>query len=119
VQEYTLSTHLHRKISSDVAARCASQQDPRTLQFCEVLERDRAEFEAAGCSDFPETGAMVTVLHSGRDRCTMTTFQTAIAAAEDETPFTTRTGQGILSYLGELIAAQNYSAHRYTPELFY
>jgi hypothetical protein len=61
---------------------------------------------------------MVTVLHSGRDRCTMTTFQTAIAAAEDETPFTTRTGQGILSYLGELIAAQNYSAHRYTPELF-
>jgi hypothetical protein len=89
------------------------------LQFCEVLERDRAEFEAAGCSDFPETGAMVTVLHSGRDRCTMTTFQTAIAAAEDETPFTTRTGQGILSYLGELIAAQNYSAHRYTPRTLY
>jgi hypothetical protein len=52
VQEYTLSTHLHRKISSDVAARCASQQDPRTLQFCEVLERDRAEFEAAGCFRF-------------------------------------------------------------------
>jgi hypothetical protein len=121
VQEYTLSARQHQRIASEVAARCAGNQDPRTLQFCEVLSRERAEFEAAGCRDFPETGEKVTVLNSGRDRCTMTRFQTferQLRLLNLHIPFTIRTGQGILYYLGELIAAQNYSAFPFTPEIF-
>jgi hypothetical protein len=121
VQEYTLPTRQRQKIAAEVAARCASDQQPRTLQFCERLRLDRAAFETAGCSDFPETGRMVTVLNSGRDRCAMTTFQTferQLRLLKLQLPFTPRTGQGILYYLGELIAAQNYSAYPFVPELF-
>jgi hypothetical protein len=121
VQEYTLPTRQHRKIVSDVEARCASDRDPRTRQFCDLLERERAAFQAAGCTDFPETGPTVTVLNSGRDRCAMTTFQTferQLRLLKQALPFTIRTGQGILYYLGELIAAQNYSPFPFTPEIF-
>jgi hypothetical protein len=51
----------------------------------------------------------------------MTRFQTLerqLRLLNIHLPFTTRTGQGILYYLGELIAAQNYSAHPFTPEIF-
>lgn len=121
VQEYKISARQHRKIASEVALRCNAPQDSRTQQFCEVLERDRARFEAAGCHDFPETGEIVTVLNSGRDRCAMTSFQTferQLRLLNMTLPFTTRTGQGVLYYLGELIAAQNYSAFPFTPEIF-
>jgi hypothetical protein len=86
-----------------------------------VLKRDRADFEAAGCVDFPETTEIIKVLNSARDRCTMTRFQTferQLRLLNIHLPFTTRTGQGILYYLGELIAAQNYSAYPFTPEIF-
>jgi hypothetical protein len=121
VQEYSLPARQRQKIASDVAARCASRQDPRTLQFCEQLDRDRANFEEAGCPDFPETGGTVTVLNSGRDRCAMTRFQVferQLRLLDLNPPFTTRTGQGVLYFLGELIAAQNYSAFPFTPEIF-
>jgi hypothetical protein len=85
------------------------------------LNRDHAEFKAAGCADFPETGGTVTILNSGRDRCSMTPFQVferELRLLNMELPFKTKTGQGILYYLGELIAAQNYSTHPFMPEIF-
>jgi hypothetical protein len=119
VQEYKISARQHRKIASEVALRCNAPQDLRTQQFCEVLERDRASFEAAGCHGLQEEGE--SILNSGRDRCTMTRFQTferQLRLLNMTLPFTTRTGQGVLYYLGELIAAQNYSAFPFTPEIF-
>jgi hypothetical protein len=101
--------------------RCARQHDARTLQFCEQLRRDRADFEAAGCRNFPETGGTVTILNAGRDRCSMTTFQVferQLRLLNLDLPFTARTGQGVLYYLGELIAAQNYSPYPFMPEFF-
>jgi hypothetical protein len=121
VQEYRIPARQRQKIESDVSVRCARQHDPRTLQFCEQLRRDRADFEAAGCRNFPETGGIVTILNAGRDRCSMTTFQVferQLRLLNLNLPFTARTGQGVLYYLGELIAAQNYSPYPFMPEFF-
>lgn len=121
VQEYTLSAQQHRRIASEVAARCQSRRDPRTLQFCEVLGRERTNADAAGCPNLSETGQTITVLNSARDRCTMTRFQTferELRLLDIHLPFTSRTGLGVLYYLGELIAAQNYSAYPFNPEIF-
>jgi hypothetical protein len=121
VQEYRIAARQRQKIESDVSARCASRHDPRTIQFCEQLSRDRADFEAAGCHSFPETGGIVTILNTARDRCSMTTFQTferQLRLLNLDLPFTARTGQGVLYYLGELIAAQNYSPYPFSPQLF-
>jgi hypothetical protein len=121
IQEYTMSARQRQKIESDVSARCASRPDSRTIQFCEQLSRDRTDFDAAGCNSIPETGGIVTILNTARDRCSMTQFQTferQLRLLNLSLPFTTRTGQGVLYYLGELIAAQNYSPYLFTPQLF-
>jgi hypothetical protein len=65
VQEYRISARQRQKIESDVSVRCASRHDPRTLQFCEQLSRDRANFDATGCRNFSETGGIVTILNTG------------------------------------------------------
>jgi hypothetical protein len=128
IQEYKLSTRLRHKIEVDVSVRCANQHDPRTEQFCDQLNRDRADFITAGCRPFSETSETITILNTARDRCSMTTFQIferqlrllnlELPALPATITATIRTGQGVLYFLGELIAAQNYSTHPYMPMFF-
>jgi hypothetical protein len=131
IQEYTLPTRLLHKIEADVLLRCANRHDPRTEQFCEQLDRDRAGFIAEGCVHFFEPSETATILNTARNLCSMTTFQIferQLRFLGLDLPFVPtapgridptarmiqlkiRSSQGVLYYLGELIAAQNYSTH--------
>jgi hypothetical protein len=120
VQEYALSTRQYHLIESEAHARCTIGRDERDRQICGLIDDDRASFDAAGCQDFPVTGNSVTRLNSGRDLCAMVPFQTLERwrrLLDIEIPFKARTAQGILYFLGELIAAQNYSAHPFIPKV--
>jgi hypothetical protein len=120
VQSYVVSRAQYDRIANAVKAKCASRADPRTEEICRRLDDDRAAFEDAGCQDFPESDPM-TVLNTGRELCSMNVFQTFIRRLRLlhlSLKFRTRSVQGMLYYLGELIAAQNYSAQPYSPTLF-
>ena len=138
IQEYILPTHLLHTIEADALLRCANRHDPRTEQFCEQLDRDRAGFMAEGCVDFFEPSETATILNTARNLCSMTTFQIferqlrflgldprfvpispgRIDPIARMIRYKIRSSQGVLYYLGELIAAQNYSTHPYMPMLF-
>ncbi|MGY8685378.1 hypothetical protein Q2941_47805 [Bradyrhizobium sp. UFLA05-153] len=120
VQEYTLPVQKRQRIATDTAARCRVRANQRDADICDAMERDRDRFETAGCQEFPETHATMTLLNVGRDLCAMVTFQTFVRQLrllEIELPFKPRTTQAILYYLGDLIAAQNYSTHPFIPEV--
>ncbi|MET4449070.1 hypothetical protein ABIB75_007382 [Bradyrhizobium sp. GM2.2] len=120
VQEYTLAVQRRQRIASEAAVRCRTRGNQRDADICAAMERDRDRFYKAACQDFPETHGTMTVLNVGRDLCAMVTFQTFVRQLrllEVELPFKPRTSQAILYYLGELIAAQNYSTHRFLPEV--
>jgi len=120
VQEYTLPLQKRQRIAAEAAARCRARANQRDTDICEAIDNDRDRFDKAGCQDFPETHATVTLLNVGRDLCAMVTFQTFVRQLrllEIELPFKPRTTQAILYYLGDLIAAQNYSTHPFIPEV--
>ncbi|MBR0966995.1 hypothetical protein JQ554_23375 [Bradyrhizobium diazoefficiens] len=120
VQEYTLAVQKRQRIATEAAMRCRARANQRDIDICGAMERDRDRFDKAGCQDFPETHGTMTVLNVGRDLCAMVTFQTFVRQLrllEVELPFKPRTTQAILYYLGDLIAAQNYSTHRFLPEV--
>jgi hypothetical protein len=120
VQSYVIGRGQYDKITSAVGAKCASRADARTEEICQRLADDRAAFEAAGCHDFPESET-ITRLNTGREYCSMNAFQAFIRELrllKLSLPFRTRSVQGMLYYLGELIAAQNYSAQPYFPTIY-
>lgn len=120
VQEYTLPVQRRLKISAEAGARCRARADQRDIDICDALQRERDQFERAGCQDFPEVHKTMTLLNVGRDLCAMVTFQTFVRELrllEIDLPFRPRTTQAILYYLGDLIAAQNYSTHRFVPQV--
>ncbi len=120
VQEYKVSTQQHAKIESAVEERCSIRDNKRTKEFCEQFDDDREALKDCP-PDYHPGGATRTILNSGRDRCGMTRFQAferKLRFLNMALPFTTRSGQGVLYYLGELIAAQNYSTHEFTPKIF-
>ncbi len=120
VQEYTLPVQKRQRIAAEAAARCRARANQRDADICDAMERDRDRFDSGGCRDFPETHATMTLLNVGRDLCAMVTFQTFVRQLrllEIELPFKPRTTQAILYYLGDLIAAQNYSTHQFIPEV--
>jgi hypothetical protein len=121
IQEYVLPTRLLHKIEADVSVRCANQHDIRTEQFCEQLDRDRAGFIAEGCIPFLEPSETRTILNTARNLCDIITFQIferQLRFLRLNFPFKIRSAQAVLYYLGELIAAQNYSTHPYMPMIF-
>jgi hypothetical protein len=126
ISEYTLPARQYQKIASDVAARCAKPdaRDPRTSQFCEQLSRDRETLQTAGCphSEEPKTGN-VRIINYARTICSMTEFQIfdrQLRILMLELPIAKmRSGEEVISYLGELVAAQNYSSYPFTPTVFF
>jgi hypothetical protein len=120
-QSYVLKRGEFLKIERDVRIRCENRSDPRTAQICERLDEDQLAFEAEGCREFPHDKPEITFLNTGREFCTMNTYQRflrKLRLLNVNLPFKLRSIQGVLYYLGELIAAQNYSVHPYSPTVF-
>jgi hypothetical protein len=119
VQEYALSPAQYNRILRDVEVKCA-HPDQRAIEICERLAEDRAASVAHGCPQY-EPAATIVILNTGREFCTMNRFQTLarqLRLLRIELPFRPRTPEGMLYFLGELIAAQNYSVRPYLPEIY-
>jgi hypothetical protein len=102
-----------------VASKCASDGTERTREICSQLDEDRAHDDACSRNEVETDGPELTILNSAREFCSMNRFQYAMRMYRllDVEKFSgqPRSPEGILYYLGELIAAQNYSAQPYTP----
>jgi hypothetical protein len=103
-----------------VLDKCASDGSDRTGEICDQLAKDRDE--EAKCPRIDTAGPQLTILNSAREFCSMIKFQYALRMIRlvDRNSFAgkPRSPEGILYYLGELIAAQNYSPQPYTPMTF-
>ena len=121
-ESYVLRRSDFQRIESDFRLRCQTRFDRRTTEFCQRLADDRSEFESEGCRDFLDNPPeVVTLFNTARDFCSMNTYQRFLRKKrllDLNLPFKARSIQGMLYYLGELIAAQNYSTHRYDPTVF-
>jgi hypothetical protein len=107
-------------MDNEVRSRCDNPRDQRTVEICQRLLEDEAEFRAEGCQEF-QYGPVVKILNTAREFCGMNVYQRFLRKKRllDRNPrFNARSIQGMLYYLGELIAAQNYSVHQYTPKVF-
>jgi hypothetical protein len=127
VSNYTLTRDALLRIERNARSGCEDRRSPRTMALCRVLDENRAEY-AARCSggEYAELPPVVKLLNTGRDYCDMAKFQIFLRMIRllrikpFQTPYlqyTTRSAQGMLYFLGELIAAQNYSTRPYTPTI--
>jgi len=120
VQKYVLTRSQYNAIQASVKSKCA-QPVGRAIEICERLAEDQAAFLATGCREFVESGSTITRLNTGREFCSMNRFQTFVRQLRLlnlNLPYIPRTAEGMLYWLGELIAAQNYSVHPYVPEIY-
>lgn len=122
VASYNVRREELARIERDVALKCATQTDLRTRSICRIIEHGEEVYQQAGCFHYTESGPTVTILNTARDLCGMVKFQSFIRKQRllhihHKFTFRPRSAQGILYYLGELIAAQNYSTKLYTPEI--
>jgi len=120
-QSFVLKRGEFLKMERDVRTKCEDRSKPRNAEICERLDEDQAAFDAEGCRDFPQEGPEVVFLNTGREFCGMNKYQRAlrkIRLLNLKVPYRTRSIQGVLYYLGELIAAQNYSVHPYNPMVY-
>jgi len=120
-QSFVLKRSEFLKMERDVRIKCENRSDSRTMEICERLDEDQAAFQAEGCHDFPDNGPEKVFLNTGREFCGMNTYQRAlrkIRLLDLKVQYRTRSIQGVLYYLGELIAAQNYSTHPYIPMVY-
>ncbi len=118
-QEYRISAAERLRVDKDAQLRCASQQDERTKEFCDQLRHDRDLFSQRCPGSYLDTEG--AILNTARDQCSMIKvqmFTRQMRLLDRQFVAVPRTGQGVLYYLGELIAAQNYSPYLYQPELF-
>ncbi|MBB4383497.1 hypothetical protein [Bradyrhizobium sp. SBR1B] len=62
LQEYSLPLQKKQRIPAEAAAKCRARARQRDADICDAMEVDRDRFKA-GCQDFPETHAIVTLLN--------------------------------------------------------
>jgi hypothetical protein len=120
-QSFVLKRSEFLKMERDVRVKCEDRSNPRNAEICERLDEDQAAFDAEGCHEFPQDGPEVVFLNTGREFCGMNKYQRAlrkIRLLNLKVQYRTRSIQGVLYYLGELIAAQNYSTHPYNPMVY-
>jgi hypothetical protein len=120
VQKYVLTRSQYATIEGRVRSECA-QAVGRAIEICGRLADDQRAFEACGCREFLESGPTITILNTAREFCSMNRFQTFVRKRRllnlNLRPVP-RTAEGMLYWLGELIAAQNYSVRPYVPEIY-
>jgi hypothetical protein len=120
VQQYVLTRGQYNAIESSVDSRCA-QAVGLDIEICSRIAEDQAAYRAR-CPQPIERGPTTTIHNNARDFCAMKRFQMFVrqlklmkGIAVKAIP---RTTEGMLYWLGQLIAAQNYSVHPYLPEIF-
>jgi hypothetical protein len=122
VQSHVIKRGDFARIEAEVKTRCANRVDQRTREICQQLDDDLDAFNTQGCQEFPYSKAEITFLNTAREFCSMNTYQRFLRKARllelNVIPSKLRSIQGMLYYLGELIAAQNYSVHPYIPMIY-
>ncbi|MBH5370969.1 hypothetical protein [Bradyrhizobium glycinis] len=114
-----MSSAEHAQLIGAVRAKCNTNTETRTVEFCAQLEKDGDAYEDCKARRLTLDGP--EILNTAREFCSMNKFQYTLRMLRflnksyRELP---RTPEGMLYYLGELIAAQNYSVQHYTPKLF-
>jgi hypothetical protein len=112
----------HAQLIRTVQAKCHSDLSPRTQEICEQLTEDGAVFEDCKAHEVATSDPGMNILNSARELCSMNKFQYTLRMfrllGHRNFPGQPRSPEGILYYLGELIAAQNYSPQPYTPMTF-
>jgi hypothetical protein len=125
VQEYRrIPIAEYYRIVHEAESKCArSPSIQLSIQLCEQIAKDREASREHGCPP-DERGPTITIPNSGRHFCSMNRFQTFVRQLRLlnlEIPLryvVGRTPEGMLYWLGELIAAQNYSVDPYIPQTF-
>ena len=110
------------RIERAAIAKCTAPPDEsRTEKICEAINQLIAERQLAGCYERDDSAG---IFNSARDICKMAKFQIFLrrsrllgirALKRQNFDYVPHTALGMLYYLGELVAAQNYSERRYTP----
>ena len=122
VQSHVIKRGEMARIDAEVDRRCANPLDHRTVEICQRLKDDLDAFRSEGCHEFPYNKAEITFLNTAREFCSMNTYQRFVRKVRllemKLVPSKLRSIQGMLYYLGELIAAQNYSVHPYKPMVY-
>ncbi|WP_456726739.1 hypothetical protein [Bradyrhizobium sp. USDA 3397] len=117
----TVSPSLQNTILAKAEQLCFSPATEREAQICERIASQQAELVSLHCFHY---GRRPVLFNSGRDACSMYPFQLFLRQTrllginvlrDSRIRVTLRTPMGLLYYLGELIAAQNYSEHRFDP----
>jgi hypothetical protein len=123
IASISVKLEVRDRIERAARAKCDSDPGPRTRAICDAIGEQQEARARAQCHEY---GRRPFIYNSARDICSMAEFQTFIRESRLlfidplKTTLYTRTphtGLGILYYLGELIAAQNYSAHPYEPKV--
>ena len=105
-------------------AKCAAPPDERTKQICAAIDQLITERQLAGCY---ERDDRASIFNSARNICSMAKFQTFLRMSrllriralkrQHFFDYVPHTALGMLYYLGELVAAQNYSERPYLPRV--
>jgi hypothetical protein len=117
-----VSPDVHARIMKSAANKCTDpMRDDRTREICQTITEQEGRLRDAQCRPFRDEGI---IFNTARDICGMFEFQLFIRKARllrirplDRRHFTytPRSPLGMLYYLGELVAAQNYSIRPYDP----
>jgi hypothetical protein len=120
VQKYVLTRTQYNTIEERVRSTCARPVG-REIEICGRIAEDEATFAGSGCHEFVESAPIITILNTAREFCSMNRFQTFVRKRRllnlNLRPVP-RTAEGMLYWLGELIAAQNYSVRPYLPKIY-
>jgi hypothetical protein len=123
IASITIRPDVYNRIVHRAHAICAHPPHEGAKRICDAIDAQLAERELAKCYDYPERGF---IYNSAREICSMAKFQIFVRMARlqgihplDRKHFgyTPHTALGMLYYLGELIAAQNYSVRPYIPRV--
>lgn len=112
VESIQLNTTQYAQLIRAKEIACSKPTPGRIEEICNRLRFDEALYYERGCP--PREGTFF--LNTAREFCSMNRFQTVLRTIRlVRFPYsgTRRTLEGLFYYLGELIAAQNYSAQPY------
>jgi hypothetical protein len=126
VQKFSIAQADFNKIVHRSAMRCTRPPDQRSIEICDRLAKDHDAAMERGCQEREFIGPIKNILNTAREFCSMYRFQTFVrqlrllkgALKDISIKGTWRSAEGMLYWLGELIAAQNYSEHPYLPEIY-
>jgi hypothetical protein len=120
IQEIKLSAAESSSINRNVELKCV-ETDERTTELCGRIRADGQAGADWNCEPVRVASAGVSILNTAREFCPMNNFQIVLRKMRlvgyKKSRVSYRSAESILYYLGELIAAQNYSAQPYEPKV--